>query len=605
MSTNTITTLQRVLSLFLACGSISHAFSAEFLVHDETFTMVEAGHGFHYFHYDQGVPNDWTTPDDYYNGQWHVRYEIISQPSSKPCRLQTCIWADWDDAYWTETCPVHTTLNGPGDVVEAVGCPATWWNLHSDDKVDFEQPDRFRHLGVPLWSDNTKLVSDWVTDNDWDLRQYYFPLELRVTVVAVSSGSLFSGWKHYIQDPSAPVSTELCFEHHFIDDLLGQASGQMADVGRLGLADIDSDGDLDFAIGVRHMQAYWYEFQGKDTWKKHTLGPWGEQKLGGAPHDVDGDGHVDFVTGGSWYRNPGNPKSAPFAEYVFDAAGDHSMHDVVIADINMDGKKDVVLQSDDSLHGGIFWWDIPAHETGHWIKHRISAAKHHGSIFPGGVGDIDGDGDNDVVDVYRWLENNGSGGGWEAHPIPFGRYGKNEKTSRGTAYGYGWSSRSVVADIDGDGDNDIVAVDCDQVDSTAAVLYNDGSECFTKVALPQNAPRYGSFHSLQVADLNNDGMLDIATVEQQDITWHISVSPRWIIWKQLRGNLWEEFVTDNGTAGHDMACGDVDGDGDIDLVAKVWNVYATGSGTWGTREPEYVSFMENKGAAPGPTAPKD
>ena len=427
------------------------------------------------------------------------------------------------------------------------------------------------------------------------MRNAYFPLELRVTIVAVSSGSAFSGWKTYIDSPPSPA--DLSFKHFFIDKDLGQAPGRMADVGRLGLADIDNDGDLDFAMGGSGMQAYWYEFQGKDIWVKHLLGPWGEQKLGGVPHDVDGDGHIDFVTSGSWYRNPGNPKSVPFTEHVFDPAGDHSMHDVVIADINRDGKLDVVLQSDNETYGGIFWWDIPMKETGHWTKHTISTDKHHGSIFPGGVGDIDGDGDNDVVDVYQWLENDGSGAGWTAHPIEFGKDGKKEKTSRGTAYGYGWSARSVVVDMDKDGDSDIVAVDCDQVDSTATVLYNDGDEHFTKRALPQNTPRYGSFHSLQVADFNNDGRLDVATVEQQDITWHISVSPRWIIWEQLDDNKWTEtIILDNGSAGHDMACGDVDGDGDIDMVAKVWNAYAEGSGDWGTREPEYVSYVENIGA---------
>jgi len=321
---------------------------------------------------------------------------------------------------------------------------------------------------------------------------------------------------------------------------------------------------------------------------------------------VDGDGHIDFVTGGSWYRNPGNPRSAPFTEHVFDPAGDHTMHDVVVADINMDGKMDIVVQSDGADHGGLFWWDIPAEATGHWVKKTISPEKHHGGIFPGGIGDIDGDGDNDVFDVYRWLENSGSGEGWIAHPLPFGKNGKQEKTERGTAYGYGWSARSVIVDIDRDGDNDIVAVDCDQVDCTATILYNDGHGNFVRENLPQNAPRYGSFHSLQVADFNGDGMVDVATVEQHDITWHISVSPRWIIWKQLTGNRWEEnVIINNGAGGHDMACGDVDGDGDIDLVAKVWNVYAKDAGTWGTNAPEYVSYVENIGRMPKPTEPKD
>jgi hypothetical protein len=34
--------------------------------------------------------------------------------------------------------------------------------------------------------------------------------------------------------------------------------------------------------------------------------------------DVDGDGFVDLVTSGAWYKNPGNPREKEFTRYIFD-----------------------------------------------------------------------------------------------------------------------------------------------------------------------------------------------------------------------------------------------------------------------------------------------
>ena len=55
---------------------------------------------------------------------------------------------------------------------------------------------------------------------------------------------------------------------------------------------------------------------------------------------MDGDGWIDFVCSGVWYRNTGKPREQPFERYIFDenAAG---AHDIVIADMNRDGDMDI------------------------------------------------------------------------------------------------------------------------------------------------------------------------------------------------------------------------------------------------------------------------
>src|SRR3954470_11860910 len=92
---------------------------------------------------------------------------------------------------------------------------------------------------------------------------------------------------------------EMRFKHHFIDrDLPGDSYGQTS------LVDVDRDGGLDFITGGKDAakHVFWFEHQGPDQWVRHVLGSNPPSDVGGAAFDVDGDGWVDHVSGGVWYR---------------------------------------------------------------------------------------------------------------------------------------------------------------------------------------------------------------------------------------------------------------------------------------------------------------
>jgi hypothetical protein len=189
----------------------------------------------------------------------------------------------------------------------------------------------------------------------------------------------------------------------------------------------------------------------------------------------------------------------------------------------------------------------------------------HAGLASGGVGDLDGDGDADVMLTDRWAENREKGARWVEHRLLFGKKGP-----------WGLSSRSWVTDVDGDGDNDVFIVDCDGQNSGVAWIENqDGNMQRHWVHyLANRAPgTRGSFHSLRLADFDLDGDEDVLVVEQEDPKiLPQGASPRWFVWENRGGaDYVERVIFEGGLGGHDVLVGDIDGDGDLDLAGKIWS----------------------------------
>lgn len=346
--------------------------------------------------------------------------------------------------------------------------------------------------------------------------------------------------------PAAALSKKFPVKVHEIARPGGRGYGQTA------LVDVDGDGDLDFIAGQRGGDVRWFEYRGPSTWVAHRIGTGAQTDVGGAMFDVNGDGFADQVSGATLFIHPGKQR---VREEEWRRIPDVAMssHDHRVGDIDGDGQLDLIAMQEKR---GVVWFKIPRDAMQPWIAHDIGPARHAGLA----VGDIDGDGDADVVRSDWWFENaDGKGTRWIRHeniPFPGKRY--NE---------FGMATQSRLADLDRDGDLDVVMTDGETTDATLAWLENvDGRG--REWRAHTLATGLGALHSLIVADFDNDGDLDVFTCE-----FHIGGEKRWFIFENTdgRGRTFVSHVILRGVEGHETVAGDVDGDGDIDFCSKPWN----------------------------------
>lgn len=162
--------------------------------------------GFYFFGYNPSMPSNWVSNYNYVTGQVYTRYEIISQATNTPVGLQFGIWQKIPEGTGTlyENMETVRVLNGPGSVVTNNSSPSTWWAYNGG--VDFTQMNIVWHFGINPYKvvpSNVQIRSE--NPEVWNERYtYWFPMKVRVTVVAVANGYTFSGWQNYIGDGTSP-----------------------------------------------------------------------------------------------------------------------------------------------------------------------------------------------------------------------------------------------------------------------------------------------------------------------------------------------------------------------------------------------------------------
>lgn len=324
-------------------------------------------------------------------------------------------------------------------------------------------------------------------------------------------------------------------------------------LGQSSLADLDKDNDLDFIVGASGSGVWWFEYESADKWTMHKIGDNNLSDKGGVAVDIDNDGDIDQVSGGTWYQNPGNKKS----DWVRFENGGIYAYDNIAGDLNKDGKMEIISVSPQE---GTFIFFIGDKPEKKWKKVKIGDGV-PGGIAPQGLGDMDGDKDIDIVRSNIWFDNlNGDASKWSEHKtIRFVQ-------SQGE---FGNSSRVIVLDMDGDGDMDVVQCESNSASGKIAWHENQDSKGITWFTHPIDANTEQDLNSLCVADFDNDGDMDVFSGGGP---MSADLYKRCFIWENTDkiGNKWLRHEVLFKKECYNAMAGDVDGDGDIDICSKTW-----------------------------------
>ena len=323
------------------------------------------------------------------------------------------------------------------------------------------------------------------------------------------------------------------FSEHLIADNYAYAYG-------IAAADFDNDGDLDLSSAdyTPHNKLYLFENDGEGNFVKLIIQQDEPTRI--ERHmvgDVDGDGDPDIVIVKNlnghvlWFENSGSPTDGTLWKRHVVTTNLPGAYDVALADFNGDGHLDVAGSS--WILGNQFAWfendGSAANEE--WTKHMVEENVRETRTMR--AADFDGDGDADLLGTIRgideivWYENTRTNGeiNWTKHLV--------DNQSNCPTHGN-------PVDMDGDGDQDIVMA--------LGFLYRPGSEDSTDSQVP----------------------------EDSQIVWYENDKASRGLWKKhlVKGSFNDAFEATGA---------DLDGDGDVDIVATTW------------RNPGRVAWFENTG----------
>lgn len=163
------------------------------------------------------------------------------------------------------------------------------------------------------------------------------------------------------------------------------------------------------------------------------------------------------------------------------------------------------------------------------------------------VGDIDADGDLDLICGNYGQNSLYLNVGGRLNPNPAWQTSRTN-TTKGIALG----------DIDGDGDLDLVCGN----DAKQNILYENIGGTFSNTPLWFSGPSYKT-QSVALGDIDGDGDLDLVCGNGEEHTDEVNT-----LYENIGGTFSSQPIWTSGIANstHDIALGDVDGDGDLDLV---------------------------------------
>ncbi|MSR57631.1 MAG: VCBS repeat-containing protein [Planctomycetaceae bacterium] len=338
------------------------------------------------------------------------------------------------------------------------------------------------------------------------------------------------------------------------------------------LADVDGD-KRDDIVAVTENRVVWYR---NPDWKPRVIVADATQRdnVCIAPHDIDGDGQVDFALGAGWLNNKnlgticwltrGPSLDQPWSVHAI--AQESWTHRLRWGDLLGTGTPQLVVSPLNKTTGNgvrVLAFEIPqAPRTDRWketiVDEQLNAMHNHW------LGDLDGDGKADLITASLegvYLFQRGSDGKLQKTKIGEGAPGPKEPQKSGAGeIKVGWlqKGRPFLATVEPMHGNQI-AVYTPPAGSV-------GSALWTRHVLDATL---GRGHAVGVGDLDGDGTEELVIGHSNKGSGD-PAGPGVFYYKAAdsNGTLWKKHVIDNGgIATEDLIVRDLNGDGRPDVVA--------------------------------------
>ena len=347
----------------------------------------------------------------------------------------------------------------------------------------------------------------------------------------------------------------------------------LSDPMALNVNDVDADGDLDILLGTQgDDKIIFYESDGAadPSFSATTITSSADGIYSVYAKDMDNDGDLDILSASAnddkiaWYESNGAADPSFTARTIATSADGAAS--VFAADLDGDGDQDVISASlDDNT---VAWYENGLSAFGsHSFTAADIATSADGAIAVF-VADLDNDGDKDIVSAGF----NDDAIAWyenDGAANPSFSAADIATSADGATFAF-------AADMDNDGDMDIVSTST--IDHTIAWYENDGAAdpSWTAADIATDA-LYAT--DLFVADMDNDGDMDIVSASAADntIAWYENdgaANPSWTA----------ADIATSAQAAFSVFVADMDNDGDMDILSA-------------SRDDDAIAWYENDGAA--------
>ena len=311
--------------------------------------------------------------------------------------------------------------------------------------------------------------------------------------------------------------------------------GRFDDYSNLPL-DVDRDGDLDIvSVNYRSKSIYWCRNPGKPTdgslWSTAVVDEPGASETGRLV-DIDGDGQLDVLPNGAtyaaWYELSSKADTANNKFFVkHDLPDEAKGHGIGAGDLNGDGRVDIVTPNG--------WAEAPTDPRGgRWLWHaEFKLARDCG--LPILCSDVDGDGDMDLI--------------W----------------GRGHNVGLYWTEQVAATESQ-------FTVPQDLLPAWSKVAEHCEQRKWITHAIDTS---WSNAHTLMLADIDGDGRNDLVTGKRflghdgKDPGENDPLQTQWYAFDRKAKTWSRNLISFGGTCGIDLdsTCADMDQDGDIDILA--------------------------------------